>query len=163
VRFGWVLGGGGFFGGRGNWLCFFWVSIGLGVLGLWVGMFDPEEKSEIVINWRRPLLAKTCSYFFAIKYHHKAYYYSCVSWLKFTSRLVFLHTTGMTRLRILTCFFQHSSLQQLQFVCSRVQRMFPESLSVIKTALSHGNSHKEGQELQRDSTRISREQSNRFL
>jgi len=56
--------------------------------------------SKIVITWRWPLLAETCSYSFAIKYHHKTYYHSCVSWLKFTSPLVFLHTTGITRLRI---------------------------------------------------------------
>ena len=57
--------------------------------------------SKIVITWRWPLLAETCCYLFAIKYHHKTYYHSCVSWLKFTSPLVFLHTAGMTYLRTL--------------------------------------------------------------
>jgi len=32
-------------------------------------------------------LAETCSFFYAIKYQHKTYYHSCVSWLKFTSPL----------------------------------------------------------------------------
>ena len=32
--------GGGYFGGRDNRLCCLWNSIGLGVRGLWVSMFD---------------------------------------------------------------------------------------------------------------------------
>ena len=32
--------GGGLFGGRDNRLCCLWYSVGLGVRGLWVSMFD---------------------------------------------------------------------------------------------------------------------------
>ena len=35
----WV-GIGGLFGGRDNRLCCLWYSVGLGVRGLWVGVFD---------------------------------------------------------------------------------------------------------------------------
>jgi len=56
-------------------------------------------------------MAETCSYFFAIKYHHKTYHYICVSWMKFTSPLVFLHTTGITHLRF-----------TIHIVCSDVTR-----------------------------------------
>ena len=34
------MGGGRLFGGRDNRLCCLWYSIGLGVRGLWVSMFD---------------------------------------------------------------------------------------------------------------------------
>jgi len=51
-------------------------------------------------NLKMAAIGRNISYFFAIKHHHKTYYHSCVSWLKFTSPLVFLHTTGMTHLRI---------------------------------------------------------------
>jgi len=51
--------------------------------------------SKIVISWRWPLLAETCSYFFTVKYRHKTYYHSCVSWLKFTSPLgIFVCSVG---------------------------------------------------------------------
>jgi hypothetical protein len=47
--------------------------------------------SKIVITWRWPLLGKTCSYFFAIKYYHIIHTTIVVfSWLIFTSPLVFL-------------------------------------------------------------------------
>ena len=69
-----------------------------------IGIYIWCPLSITVITWRWPLLAETCSYFFAIKYHHKTYHHSCVSWLKFTSPLVFLHTTGMTYLKIETTF-----------------------------------------------------------
>ena len=67
-----------------------------------------KEISKIVITWRWPLLAETCSYFFTTKYHHKTYYHSCVSWLKYTSTLVYLHTTWMTHLRITDFHIVHS-------------------------------------------------------
>jgi hypothetical protein len=37
------------------------------------------SKSKIAITWRGPLLAETCSYFFAIKHHHKSIlpYFHC--------------------------------------------------------------------------------------
>ena len=57
----------------------------LGFLFTLIGIYIWYSLSKIVITWRWPLLAETCSYFFAIKYHHKTYYHSCVSWLKLTS------------------------------------------------------------------------------
>jgi len=40
VGWGGGWGGGGVLGGRDNRLCSLWYSIGLGVHGLWVSMFD---------------------------------------------------------------------------------------------------------------------------
>jgi len=59
--------------------------------------------SKIVITWRWPLLAETCSYFFAIKYHHKTYYHSCVSWLKFTSPSYDAHLATAPQHNMICC------------------------------------------------------------
>jgi len=37
----------------------------------YIGIYIWYSLSKIVITWRWPLLAETCSYFFAIKHHHK--------------------------------------------------------------------------------------------
>ena len=57
--------------GHDNRLCCLWYSIGLGVLGLWVSMFN-----VFWVLW--PLLTETCSYFLLLNTIINSYYHSCV-------------------------------------------------------------------------------------
>jgi len=62
------------------------------VYDMYIYVYIWHSLGKIVINWRWPLEAKTCSYSLPNKYSHLAYNYSCFL-TEFTSLLVF-HSNG---------------------------------------------------------------------
>ena len=63
-----IGGGGGLFGGRDNRLCCLWYSVGLGVRGLWVSMFDTPQ-NYVFVYLLRGMWRAECVSLLMVWYH----------------------------------------------------------------------------------------------